>query len=726
MRGIDGFTHGKDDEPHRLLTELLAAGFPAHEEYEDFDWAATVEGEAVLDAQREPMVNAVAERLRTIWELPEYSSTTVWASYDDYPWFHHAGLLREVLKRLLRKKTVFRWTTLHGLLILAREDARLPRLTVVGHVERFAKEQRLSAEQREALKFFRKRVWDDAVKKRVTAVLTGQPARPKRAAVLLGGEPWADIALARIAEDDTHWQPLLNHCQKLGSAQPGTRWLSKARKLAAAASEDYAATLVEWLQALPALDDEEDSEGRESARLFDQGNAVLLRGLIWAVPDPNDVLIEPAHDAALACYTKVPGHGPRSVVVGNACASLLAEIGSDDAVRALFDVQYNIDYSSVLNVLDRLLEEIAMARESSVPELEVKLNAREASLARRSLPELDDDSQLLVQIYRNPSDDDVRRVYADHLSERGDPLGELIVLQMLDEPTRQQRGRERALIRANREVWLGDLQPVIMKSGLVFRRGFPAEATIDGGQTAELHRLTGHEAWSTFESLRINGRDVEAPTSLLTHDVMRRALRSLCGMTIDNLLAFCKDREPWQLTEVGLGWHVANYVGEAARKILGEARSLPHVTRLSFHGLQTSPDQLEWWLRSKLFRRIRSLYMEPWGVGENAAFLELAWRLIEKLDRVELDEDGNWRFRLVREGRNIRLALRYRFTWGHGNEFERLRDRLERLPLDDLREVTVSAPSGLRRSAKDLAPLQDLLENLELDRFRLPKPNLDG
>jgi uncharacterized protein (TIGR02996 family) len=75
---------------------------------------------------------------------------------------------------------------------------------------------------------------------------------------------------------------------------------------------------------------------------------------------------------------------------------------------------------------------------------------------------------MLEAIYREPDRDEPRLVYADWLSERGDPRGEFITLQLREDDKAQKRAN--ALLREHQEQWLGALAPVI--THVNFGRGF--------------------------------------------------------------------------------------------------------------------------------------------------------------------------------------------------------------------------------------------------------------
>src|SRR5947208_2415677 len=74
------------------------------------------------------------------------------------------------------------------------------------------------------------------------------------------------------------------------------------------------------------------------------------------------------------------------------------------------------------------------------------------------------EAQLLAAIHAHPGDDELRRVYADLLLERGDPRGELIVLQLrraAGEASEREMEQERALLKRYAKAWLGPLARVI-------------------------------------------------------------------------------------------------------------------------------------------------------------------------------------------------------------------------------------------------------------------------
>lgn len=110
-----------------------------------------------------------------------------------------------------------------------------------------------------------------------------------------------------------------------------------------------------------------------------------------------------------------------------------------------------------------------------------------------------DGSALLAAIYAEPSDTAARLVYADFLSERGDVRGEFISLQCNRAVDAKPSARERALLKNHGREWLGALDSGIRKQGLVYRRGFPAEA-----RECASPEQQAEPAWATLEALELD------------------------------------------------------------------------------------------------------------------------------------------------------------------------------------------------------------------------------
>lgn len=110
------------------------------------------------------------------------------------------------------------------------------------------------------------------------------------------------------------------------------------------------------------------------------------------------------------------------------------------------------------------------------------------------------DDEMLAAIYAAPGDDAPRLVFADALTERGDPRGEFISLQVAranGAATPEQQARERELWQdpKRRAGWA---LPVSMAGEVTFRRGFPAGLALS---PREGKKAIGLEALRTIERL---------------------------------------------------------------------------------------------------------------------------------------------------------------------------------------------------------------------------------
>jgi uncharacterized protein (TIGR02996 family) len=108
------------------------------------------------------------------------------------------------------------------------------------------------------------------------------------------------------------------------------------------------------------------------------------------------------------------------------------------------------------------------------------------------------DDAFLQAILAAPEDDQLRLVYADSLTERGDPRGDFIRVQcelarLPDEDPRRPalEAREQALLADHQDAWLGPLQPLLL--AWTFRRGFLEEIVMDARDyethAAMIHRI---------------------------------------------------------------------------------------------------------------------------------------------------------------------------------------------------------------------------------------------
>lgn len=160
---------------------------------------------------------------------------------------------------------------------------------------------------------------------------------------------------------------------------------------------------------------------------------------------------------------------------------------------------------------------------SVVARIASSLDLRHERASRRTADDL------FREVWANAADDGPRQVLADWLTERGDPRGELVALQ-LARVTRSVDAtamrRERALLAEHGRAWLGPLEPVIVSNAfLLFERGFVRRCEVAWRRLAALPPLMTHPAWSTVREYRLSSDGDRACDAWLDHMIALGAKR---------------------------------------------------------------------------------------------------------------------------------------------------------------------------------------------------------
>ena len=175
-----------------------------------------------------------------------------------------------------------------------------------------------------------------------------------------------------------------------------------------------------------------------------------------------------------------------------------------------------------------------------------------------------------------------RLVLADALLERGDPRGELIVLQSLAAPRRDQRRRIGALLREHSRPWLGRLSPAFKPEGLTFASGYVESGRLSGYRA--LGELVGAPEWESVRSLDLRALAHRPPNPglllrFLSHPVMKSLLhlRAVPPSAVGPLRSL---RAPLGLQSLDL----AGPVHRSDLDALLHSRALPRLVRLTIQG----------------------------------------------------------------------------------------------------------------------------------------------
>jgi uncharacterized protein (TIGR02996 family) len=299
---------------------------------------------------------------------------------------------------------------------------------------------------------------------------------------------------------------------------------------------------------------------------------------------------------------------------------------------------------------------------------------------------------LLAAIYDAPDDDGPRLVYADYLTEKGDPRGEFIALQIRGGDPK----REKELIKKHGAGWLGPLAPVLLKEGIEFRRGFVAAARARFGDERRARQYGTLPAWATVEKLShgVPGAIPRGQEAFLwwIHPAMT-SLRDvgIAGAPLDALLGAEK---PWKIERLGISVEDPDRL-----RAIADSDRLPKLVALRADGIQPG-----WLGKTSLAGRIKDL----WVYSENGLdeFLpELA--ALPKLERFGC---GDWT--LTRDARgDFTVATCDQFSdWAY-----------DAIPADALTSITVTK-AWVRRDEDPIAIITGLVKNQRyLEKLDLTK-----
>jgi uncharacterized protein (TIGR02996 family) len=148
--------------------------------------------------------------------------------------------------------------------------------------------------------------------------------------------------------------------------------------------------------------------------------------------------------------------------------------------------------------------------------------------------------ELLAQIAEHPDDDAPRRVLADLLTERDDPRGEFITLQLHEALDVKLNKRMRKLERTHWQSWLGPLARLVEQPR--FERGFLIACTLGSSKTA-------FDAWNLAVTPRglaelAGVRELELPSEI-PHPIAAQLLSKLALASLvatPNLFALVEKR----------------------------------------------------------------------------------------------------------------------------------------------------------------------------------------
>jgi hypothetical protein len=188
----------------------------------------------------------------------------------------------------------------------------------------------------------------------------------KASSSLAVGGPFSEAVFARLdalpGEQAQRWRKVFQLGFTVNGARPSSRWAEQVRALAMD-EEGFVSGARAFLALGPVPDGDRDEYVPET-------DVPFLRGLVFAIGARQVAALAPDVGAfALACYRKVPLHGPVCPAAGNACLWTLGEVGLD-GVGQLGKLKTRVKYAVALRLIEKALTDAAERTGLSPDDLE--------------------------------------------------------------------------------------------------------------------------------------------------------------------------------------------------------------------------------------------------------------------------------------------------------------------------------------------------------------------
>lgn len=210
---------------------------------------------------------------------------------------------------------------------------------------------------------------------------------------------------------------------------------------------------------------------------------------------------------------------------------------------------------------------------------------------------------LFAAVFASPADDGPRHVLADALMEAGDPRGEFISLQLQPRRTQRSERRMEKLLERHRTAFLRGLAPIVMPTSEAMKcwsRGFLCEASVVlEGLHVDVPDL------ATLERLEVLFSPA-APLELAS--VQMRSLREVTRAALSAVPVLFDAPRALAVESIGLSGpgNLAQWP-EAVTSLIGEARSLPRLSKLTLSTSRAQLDDARWLWRMPVLPRLRVL-----------------------------------------------------------------------------------------------------------------------
>jgi uncharacterized protein (TIGR02996 family) len=357
--------------------------------------------------------------------------------------------------------------------------------------------------------------------------------------------------------------------------------------------------------------------------------------------------------------------------------------------------KYRDDVLVLQRVAGSLLGRPVPTADAKLRAMIAAVEAARATAASRRHTDTRSAAELLDAIYDDPLDDALRLVYGDALQAAGDPRGELIALQCARGDAPPSR-RERELLAAHDRAWLGPIEPIVRKQGLVYRRGFVACAR-EARERIDHRPLLAAREWRTVEELDV-GEWGDDAVEFLAQPLP--ALRGVWGVRVVDLVGGLDRAGPVRWTRLGVRAG-GGFEREVWRALLaGDA--LPDLTELDLTSW-LPPWSLDDLADSPLGARLATLRLDASG---SESYLAEKLAAAQRTGARAIELVPEYAFPATASGPLVRLRGTSLEVGGHGTRID-LRyaaSLLERLTPGTITECTLALPAKARVTPDSQAP----------------------
>jgi hypothetical protein len=177
------------------------------------------------------------------------------------------------------------------------------------------------------------------------------------------------------------WYKIIGKAQKVSGSKPSTKFLSETKILIKELGTDnFKKTVNNWLEFLGTLKDHTFEHTQQwnaqsytytIVEYISSINADAMKGIVWMCSHFHDsTTLNNIARLAERCHKKIPGKGPTSASLGNACIYQLYSSKGLDGIGLLSRLRLRIKQSSTQNLIEKYIQAAAEKEGVSTHEIE--------------------------------------------------------------------------------------------------------------------------------------------------------------------------------------------------------------------------------------------------------------------------------------------------------------------------------------------------------------------